>query len=189
MSLSVFVILAEGFEEIEAITPIDVLRRAGLDVTTIGLSGQTVTGAHGIALVADRTWNEVATLLPDVLLLPGGMPGSKHLGVHTGLREMAKRVADSDRWLAAVCAAPALTLGNWGLLSGRKATCYPGCESHFPPDVEYQQVPVVIDGRIVTASGVGATMEFSLQLVELLLDQATADNLRARMLVSVTNNQ
>ena len=183
MSFSVFVVLAEGFEEIEAITPIDVLRRAGLDVTTVGLSGKTITGAHGVPLLADRTWDEVAALTPDVLLLPGGIPGSKNLGEHSGLKKMAKRVADSDRWLAAICAAPALTLASWDLLSGRKATCYPGCESHFPPDVKHQQIPVVVDGRIITACGVGATMEFSLQLVALLLDQATADSLRARMLV------
>ena len=184
MSLSIFVILAEGFEEIEAITPIDVLRRAGLNVTTIGLSGQTVTGAHGVALLADRTWDEVAALTPEVLLLPGGMPGSKHLGEHSGLKEMARRVADSNHWLAAICAAPALTLASWGLLAGRKATCYPGCESHFPPDVEYQKIPVVIDGKIITANGIGGTMEFSLQLVKLLINQETANNLQAKMLVS-----
>ena len=188
MSTSVFVILAEGFEEIEAITPIDVLRRAGLDVTTVGLSGKTITGAHGVPLLADRTWDEVAALTPDVLLLPGGIPGSRHLGEHSGLKEMARRVADSDRWLAAICAAPALTLANWGLLSGRKATCYPGCESHFPPDVKHQQTPVVVDGQIITACGAGAAMEFSFQLVKFLLDQTTADNLRAKMLVTTISN-
>jgi len=183
MSLSVFVVLAEGFEEIEAVTPIDVLRRAGLNVTTVALSGQTATGAHGIALMADRTWDEVAALTPDVLLLPGGMPGSRHLGEHLGLKEMARRVADSNHWLAAICAAPALTLASWGLLSGRKATCYPGCESHFPPDVTYQQASVVVDGRIITANGIGGAMEFSLQLVKLLTNQETAEKLQAKMLV------
>jgi len=183
MSLSVFVILAEGFEEIEAIIPIDVLRRAGLNVTTIGLSGQTVTGSHGIVLLADRTWNEVVTLTPEVLFLPGGIPGSSHLGEHSGLKEMAKRVADSNHWLAAICAAPALTLASWGLLSGREATCYPGYESHFPPDVKYQRTSVVVDGRIITACGAGVTMEFSLQLVKLLVNQEAANKLRTQMLV------
>ena len=183
MSFSIFVILAEGFEEIEAVIPIDVLRRAGLNLTTVGLSGKTVTGSHGITLTADRGWDEVAALTPDLLLLPGGMPGSKHLGEHSGLREMARRVADSNRWLAAICAAPALTLASWGLLAGRNATCYPGCETHFSPNVTFQQAPVVVDGKIITACGIGAAMEFALQLVKLLVDQETADKLRTQMLV------
>ena len=186
MPLTVFVVLAEGFEEIEAVTPIDVLRRAGLNVTTIGLAGKTVTGSHGIALTADRTWDEVAALTPDVLLLPGGMPGSKHLGEHAGLQGMARRVAQSDRWLAAICAAPAFTLASWGLLTGRKATCYPGCETQFPADVPYQNEPVIVDGHIITARGPGAAMEFALQLTAQLQNQATADKLRAQMLVAST---
>jgi len=181
LSFTVYVVLAEGFEEIEAVTPIDVLRRAGLSVTTVGLSGKTVTGSHGIVLTADQTWDEVATLTPDVLLLPGGMPGSKNLGQHASLKEMATRVADSGR-LAAICAAPAFTLGSWGLLAGRKATCYPGFETQFPADVEFQAEPVVVDDRILTANGIGAAMEFSLQLVALLLDQTTAGKLRTQML-------
>ena len=183
MAISVFIVLAEGFEEIEAVTPMDVLRRAGLDVTTVGLAGKTVAGSHGIALTADRTWDEVASLTPDLLLLPGGMPGSKNLGAHAGLKEMAKRLADSDRSIAAICAAPAFTLGDWGLLSGRKATCYPGCETQFPADVKFQADPVVVDGRIITSRGIGTAMEFSLRLVSLLLNQATADQLRTQMLV------
>ncbi|MCL2305510.1 MAG: DJ-1/PfpI family protein [Planctomycetaceae bacterium] len=184
MPHSVFVVLAEGFEEIEAVIPIDVLRRAGFDVTTVALARKTVTGSHAIALTADRTWDEVATSTPDLLLLPGGMPGSKHLGEHSGLKEMAERVANSDRYLAAICAAPALTLATWGLLSGREATCYPGTESHFPPNVKHQRASVVVDGKIITACGIGAAMEFSLQLVKLLANQEAAEKIRTQMLVS-----
>jgi len=195
MPLSVFAVLAEGFEEIEAVTPIDVLRRAGFNVTTIGLAGKVVTGSHGIALTADRIWDEVATLTPDVLLLPGGMPGSKHLGEHPGLQEMTHRVAQPntqpntqpERWLAAICAAPAFTLASWGLLAGRKATCYPGFETQFPADVQYQNEPVVVDGHIVTARGPGAAMEFALQLVAQLQNPAAADTLRTQMQVTLTH--
>jgi len=183
MSLTVFVVLAEGFEEIEAVIPIDVLRRAGLNVTMVGLSGISVTGSHGIAISADRAWDEVAALTPNVLLLPGGMPGSKHLGQHPGLREMARRVADSDGYLAAICAAPALTLASWGLLAGRKATCYPGYETQFPADVTFQPENVVDDGKILTARGAGVAMDFSLRLVSILLNPETAEKLRAQMLV------
>jgi len=181
MTLSVIVALAEGFEEIEAVTPTDILRRAGLNVATAGLSGQTVTGAHGIVLAADQTWNDVASSTPNVLVLPGGMPGSKNLGKHQELRQMAERVDAAGGWLAALCAAPAFTLAAWGRLSGRRATCYPGCELQFPDDAKYEKQPVVVDGHIVTACGPGVAHDFSFTLIELLLNAETADRLRIQM--------
>ncbi len=181
MSLSVIVALAEGFEEIEAVTPIDVLRRAGLNLLSVGLTDRTVTGSHGVVLTADKTWDEVAALTPDVLVLPGGMPGSKNLGDHSGLRQMAKRIVAADGWLAANCAAPAFTLAPWGLLSNRKATCFPGCEMQFPADVSYQNATVLVDGHIITARGPGATFDFSLKLLECLLNGGTAESLRSQM--------
>ena len=181
MTFSLIVALAEGFEEIEAVTPIDILRRAGLKVTTVGISGKIVTGSHGIAITADQTWDEVANTTPDALLLPGGMPGSKNLGEHAGLKQMAERVTASDGWLAAICAAPAFTLGAWGLLSKRNATCYPGCETQFPADVNHRTDAVVVDGKIVTGCGPGAAFDFSLKLAELLVSPETAENLRSQM--------
>ena len=181
MTLSVIVALADGFEEIEAVTPIDVLRRASLNLTTIALSGRTVTGSHGIVLTADRTWEDVAAVTPDVLVLPGGMPGSPNLGEHQGLRQMARHVAAANGWLTALCAAPAFTLAAWGLLAGRRATCFPGCETKFPADVRYEKESVVVDGRIVTASGPGAAHDFAFTLVELLVSGDAANRLRLKM--------
>ncbi len=181
MTPSVLVVLAEGFEEIEAVAPIDVLRRAGMRLTTVGLSGRTVTGAHGIPLTADHIWSEVANATPDVLVLPGGMPGSKNLGNHEGLRRMAERIAAENGCLAAICAAPAFTYAAWGLLSGRGATCYPGCETQFPADVTYKNDAVIRDGRFITAKGPGVAMEFSFQLVEHLCGREAAIQLRVQM--------
>ncbi len=181
MTPNVLVVLAEGFEEIEAITPIDVLRRAGLRLMTVGLAGRTATGAHGIPLTADHAWNEVANSTPDVLVLPGGMPGSKNLGDHPGLKQMAERIAAGNGCLAAICAAPAFTYAAWGLLSGRSATCYPGCETQFPADVTYKSDTVVQDGRFITAKGPGVALEFSLRLVEHLCGREAATQLRAQM--------
>ncbi|MDR0871073.1 MAG: DJ-1/PfpI family protein [Planctomycetaceae bacterium] len=178
---TVLIPLADGFEEIEAVVSIDVLRRAGLNVITVGLESRTVDGAHGIALTADKVWQEVAGITPDVLVLPGGMPGSKNLGKHRGLQETAKRIAAANGWLTAICAAPAFTLANWGLLTGRQATCYPGCETDFPKGVKYVKDSVVVDGRFLTAAGPGAAFPFAFTLVENLLNKATAENLKGQM--------
>ena len=181
MTKSVIIVLADGFEEIEAVTPMDVLRRVGLNVTIVGLAGRNVTGSHGIVFTADQSWNDVSTLTPDVLVLPGGMPGSKNLGEHAGLKAMAERVAAAGGCLAAICAAPAFTLAAWGLLSGRRASCFPGCETQFPDDVKHQKDAVTVDGPVITARGPGAAMDFAFALVEYLLDAKTAADLKKRM--------
>ena len=186
MSLSVIVALADGFEEIEAVAPIDILRRAGLAVTTVGLASRTVTGSRGLVLTADKAWSELSEPTPDILVLPGGMPGSKNLGEHVGLKQTAHRVAEAGGWLAAICAAPALTLGVWGLLSGRRATCFPGCETEFPADVIYCNDFVVVDGHIVTARGAGVALEFAFRLVEQLQSSEAADRLRSQMQCAVS---
>lgn len=177
----IIVALADGCEEIEAITPIDVLRRAGLDVTTVGLISRTITGSHGIVLVSDKEWGDVTGTVPDALVLPGGMPGSKYLGEHPGLKDMALAVAKKGGLLAALCAAPAFTLGPWGLLAGRNATCYPGCETEFPGDVHYKKESVVVDANIITGSGPGAAMDFSFAIVQYLLDAQASAKLRIQM--------
>lgn len=177
----IIVALADGCEEIEAITPIDVLRRAGFDVTTVGLVGRTITGSHGVVMVSDKEWGEVAKMTPDVLVLPGGMPGSKNLGEHAGLKEMANTIAENEGLLAALCAAPAFTLGHWGLLCGRNATCYPGCETEFPDDVNYKKENIVVDGNIITGCGPGVALEFSFAIVERLRGVNTAKALKAQM--------
>jgi 4-methyl-5(b-hydroxyethyl)-thiazole monophosphate biosynthesis len=188
MTATIIVPLAEGVEEIEAVTSIDVLRRAGFNVVTVSLAATSnvcVTGSHGIVFTPDKSFGEVADFTPDALVLPGGMPGAKNLGEHSGLKKLAERVAESGGLLAAICAAPAWTLATWGLLAGRKATCYPGFESMFQNDVRHQNTGIVIDGtaknKVITAKGPGAAMDFALAIVETFAGQQAAADLKTQL--------
>ena len=126
MMKTIFVFLADGFEEIEALTPVDVLRRAGLSVQTVSvMDEQVVTGAHGVPVVADKMFADINPEDAEMILLPGGLPGATNLDAHEGLSQMILDFAKEEKPLAAICAAP-LVFGNRGLLNGKKATCYPG---------------------------------------------------------------
>jgi len=182
MSKKVLVILADGFEEIEAITPIDVLRRAGLEVTLAGLSGTTVSGAHGVKFQADVTLDDYKGL-PDLVVLPGGLPGAKNLGESKKVAEIVKRMNSLKKLIGAICAAPALALAPAGILDGKKATCYPGFEKNFPPSVSFSEERVVVDGNIITSRGPGSALEFALELVEQLVDREKAQTLKEGLLV------
>ncbi|MBV6423961.1 MAG: Protein/nucleic acid deglycase 3 [Steroidobacteraceae bacterium] len=175
------VVLAEGFEEIEAVTPIDVLRRAGVEVTVAGVSGTTVRGAHGVSFGCDATLAAV-TFAPDAIVLPGGLPGAENLGASAVVRDRVLQVRDAGGVCAAICAAPAFTFARYGLLDGRRATCYPGFEHHFPPGTQASDERVVVDGRIVTSRGPGTALEFSLTLVDLLTGADAARGLGQGML-------
>lgn len=181
MSKKVLVILAEGFEEIEAVTPIDVLRRAGLDVTVAGVNGKTVTGAHGITIAADIDLKDFAGI-PDAVVLPGGMPGAKNLAESKKVAEILAGAQSRKNIIGAICAAPALAVAPTGILAGRKATCYPGFEGQFPSSVQFVEDRVVIDGNIVTSRGPGSALEFALSLVERLGDAGKAADLKEGML-------
>lgn len=178
------VLLAEGFEEIEAVTPIDVLRRAGVEVVTAGVPGRRVRGAHGLVVEADVAVAE-APADPDLLVLPGGMPGAENLARSPQVRELIARAQQSGKRLAAICAAPAVALAPTGVLAGHRATCYPGFEQRFSPDVRRSEERVVVDGPLVTSRGPGTALEFSLALVEQLVGAAKAAELRQKMLVAV----
>lgn len=174
--------LAEGFEEIEAITIIDVLRRAGLDVVMVSVTGQlAVNGAHNIPVVADLLFEGVDYSEIEMIILPGGMPGSKNLDAHEGLKAQIKMFAEHEKTLGAICAAP-LVLGNLGLLNGKKATCYPGFEEYLKGAIMKNQL-VVADENIVTGKGVGAALQFALKIVEKLVSKEKADQLGEAMLV------
>lgn len=176
------VLLAEGFEEIEAVTPIDVLRRAGVEVTSVGVGGRRVTGARGVVLEADCTLEEAPREV-DLVVLPGGMPGAENLARSAGVKALVEEVRRQGKRVAAICAAPAVALAPMGLLAGRRATCYPGFEQRFPPQVSASQEPVVVDEWLVTSRGPGTALEFSLALVEQLVGPAQAQALRGKMLV------
>jgi protein deglycase len=175
------VVLAEGFEEIEAVTPVDVLRRAGVDVVTAGVSGRRVQGSHGIAIEADTTLDAIPSC--DVVILPGGMPGSDNLRKSEAVQSLVREAHAAGKHVAAICAAPALALSGTGVLDGKRATCYPGLEKHFGASVTRTDERVVVDGKVVTSRGPGTALEFSLALVEQLVSKQKADELREGMLV------
>lgn len=176
----VLVFLADGFEEIEALTPIDVLRRAHVDVTVASLRDDKIAlGSHGISVNADVTLAEAADLDPEMIILPGGMPGAKNLDENAAVDKIVRDSADAGKYLAAICAAP-MILGKRGLLNGKRATCYPGFEEYLEGATVGGRVQV--DGNIITACGMGAALEFALALVKLLKGDAEADRIASSVL-------
>jgi len=176
------IFLAEGFEEVEALTPADVLRRAGIEVITVSISDTLqVTGARQITVTADACFNDINYKSADILILPGGIPGATNLYNHAGLKNLIQEFARENKWLAAICAAP-MVLGELELLKGKTVTCYPGFESHLK-GANVTTKPVVTDENIITGKGVGAAMAFSLRLVEILTDKKTAEDLSEKMVV------
>lgn len=161
-----FVFLAEGFEEIEAITIIDVMRRAGLPVKTVSItSALQVKGAHGMILTADTIYDNTLFNDPEWLILPGGMPGATNLYDYAPLQGLLKRQAESSKGrIAAICAAPAVVLGQLGLLKGHHATCYPGFESLLEGAV-VEDKEIVVDGKFVLGNGPANAMLWALQVV------------------------
>ncbi|MBI5368120.1 MAG: DJ-1/PfpI family protein [Planctomycetes bacterium] len=176
------VILAEGFEEIEAVTQIDVLRRAGVQVTIAGLAGKVAKGAHQIAISTDLPLSEL-NFAPDLVVLPGGLPGSENLGNSREVVELLKKQNAAGRWIGAICAAPAYAPVKAGILEGKKATCYPSFESRFGPGTTAVKERVVADQNVVTSMGPGTSLDFALTLVEKLVGADKAKELRAGMLV------
>ncbi|MFZ5353101.1 MAG: DJ-1 family glyoxalase III [Bacillota bacterium] len=176
------VYLANGFEEIEAVTVIDVLRRAGVEVTTVSITAdRVVRGAHDIPVTADELFIRADNEAADMLVLPGGMPGTTNLGEHEGLTELLKSFKSSGKYIAAICAAP-MVIGKLGMLEGCCATCYPGFEKYLA-GANTKEDSVVQHDRFITSRGPGTAIHFALKLVELLVDKATSEQLRQGMLV------
>ncbi len=175
-SIMIYVFLATGFEEIEALTPVDMLRRAGHAVTTVGVGGKTVVGSHGIPVVADIADSEYCDENPTLVLLPGGIPGTPNLENSPIVMGALDRAVETSAYIAAICAAPTI-LGHRGLLRGREAICYPGMEGELEGAV-ISDKRVVQSGRIITGAGMGVAMEFSLKLIEILSGKSEAERLR-----------
>lgn len=179
--MKIYVFLAEGFEEIEAVTIIDVLRRAKMNVQTVSVTKRKeVTGSHNMTLTADLLFDTENLKDGAMLVLPGGMPGTTNLGAHTGLASLLTDYFERNLWLAAICAAP-IVLGKLGLLKGRMATCFPGCEADLT-GATCSTSNIVEDGKIITSRGPGTAMDFSLKLVEVLAGAELSNKLRIGML-------
>ncbi|MGN1451354.1 MAG: DJ-1 family glyoxalase III [Eubacteriales bacterium] len=179
MGKTVYILLAEGFEEIEAVAPADILRRLEINTVLVGVSSKTVKGAHGIEITADATLNRAVGAVPDAVVLPGGMPGAKNLDACRPVRELVGKVAAGGGVVAAICAAP-MVLGRMGLLDGKKATCYPGFEEHLS-GAEICREAVVTDGNFVTANGPAAAADFGFAIGTILKDEVSAAFVRRAM--------
>lgn len=178
----VLVPLAPGCEELEAVTLIDLLRRAEIEVVVAGLEPGPVTCSRGTVLTPDVDLDDVADDEFEMVVLPGGQPGATHLDRDVRIHDLLARQAAADRWSAAICAAPAV-LASTGLLDGRSATSFPGAiDSTRYPETQLLEQPVVIDGKIVTSRGPGTAMDFALQLIEILIDVDRRDAVEAKLM-------
>ena len=174
----VYVFLANGFEEVEALIPIDVLRRGGVDVVTVSIMGnsKTVTAAHNVQIVADAVMAECNFCDADLLFLPGGMPGASNLYEHEGVRQAVIGQVQAGKKIAAICAAP-IILAGLGLLEGKKATCHPSAEAGMK-GAKLTHMPVTVAGNITTGQALGAAIPFALELAKQLESDEAAEKVR-----------
>ncbi len=174
MSKKLAVLLAEGFEEAEAVVPVDIAMRAGVEVIKISVSGEKeVKGAHGIVVMTDGDLADINLQETDMIMLPGGMPGTVNLEGSAKVKETVLAMHERGKYIAAICAAPRI-LGDLGLLAGKRATVYPGNEEHLK-DAKYDpEAKAVTDGSIITARGMGCAVEFGSEIVSALVDAETA---------------
>ncbi len=173
----IYVFLADGFEEVEALAPVDILRRAGLSVQTVGVNGKTVMGKHNIPVTADIEIAEIA-LNSDLqaVVLPGGLPGAENLDASKEVQTAIDFAAKNGKFLCAICAAPFI-LGKKGLLNGKNAICYPGFESDLQ-GATISKSAVCRDGNCITAKGMGVAVDFGLEIVAALKDNDAAEKIR-----------
>ena len=172
-------LFATGYEEVEALTVVDVLRRAGIGCLMVSADDmEYVTGSHGIEIKMDEKLSEIDDQC-DMIILPGGIPGVPNLKSNPKVEALVKAQNDKGGYVAAICAGPT-ALGSFGILTDKKATCYPGCEEQLFSR-QYSTEPVVVDGNVITSRGVGTAIEFGLKLVEILIDKKAADDLAAKI--------
>lgn len=178
--MKVYLFLADGFETVEALAPVDVMRRAGIEVVTVSIMKRPeVVSAQGVTVVADALYEDVSLADASALVLPGGGVGTDNLSAHEPLRAVLASAHSKGVLVAAICAAP-MVLGRIGILEGRKATCYPGCEGDLF-GAEYTAAPVQEDGNIITGCGPGVSFDFGFAIVERLCGAGTVATLRSQM--------
>ena len=177
----IYMFLADGFEEVEALCPLDILRRAGLEVTTVGIGGKDIiSGAHGIVVHADIPDIMYMDSKPEMIILPGGMPGAKNLDESRVVDSAIRAAYKNNAYLAAICAAP-FVLGKRGFLKGKTAVCFPGFEEYLDGANIENRKTVVRDNNIITAKGMGVALEFGLCIVEALCGKEKADEIAAQV--------
>lgn len=177
-----FLFLANGFEEVEAVTPIDYLRRAGIDLITVGVTGKTVTSARNLICMCDMILEEAAAHIDEsfLVVLPGGLPNSRTLAESQIVKNFVIKTLETGGIVGAICAAPALALGAWNILDGKKFTCYPGMGASLKTQPQTRE-RVVKDGNIITACSAGAAEEFSFALVEALCGKTALNKLKSEV--------
>ena len=182
MKRKIAVHLANGFEEIEAVSIIDVLRRADIEVSVVSVTGKLeVIGAHHLKIIADTLFEQVDYDDIYMIVLPGGMPGASNLDAHKGLKEMILKFNGANKQLAAICAAP-MVYGNLGILKGKQAVCFPGFENYLK-GAEVVSQPIVESGNILTGNGPASAILFALKIVEKTVSKEKADSISRQMLV------
>jgi 4-methyl-5(b-hydroxyethyl)-thiazole monophosphate biosynthesis len=180
--MKAFLFLANGFEETEAIATIDILKRSGVELLTVSITGQNVvTSVHNVPVVADRLFDATDFSGGDMLILPGGMPGAQNLGNHEGVCSQLLRYHNEGKWIAAICAAP-FVLGRLNVLNGKRATVYPGFEDALT-GASVVDAPVVEDGTVITAKGPGYVFDFALTLVAKLMGREKASEVAKDLLI------
>jgi 4-methyl-5(b-hydroxyethyl)-thiazole monophosphate biosynthesis len=182
MPKTALLLLAEGFEDVEAVTAVDVLRRAAVEVTVAALKPGLTRGARGTAVQADALLDDVKDGVFDAVVLPGGNKGAENLAVSPVVKSVLQRFQKEGKIVAAICAAPGVVLAPAGLLDGRAATGYPGTESRFPASAAPKTDAVVSDGNLLTGRAMGSSLAFALALVEKLLDKEAAEKVRQAVL-------
>jgi 4-methyl-5(b-hydroxyethyl)-thiazole monophosphate biosynthesis len=178
MEKKVLVILADGFEEIEGVTPIDILRRAGALVTVAGLGGDLITSARGVTIHCDADLESVGED-HDALVLPGGSGGAKHLAASGKVMNLVLKMHKAGKLICAICAAPAVVLAPAGILNGKRAACYPGLRDTLDKSVLYQEDDVVIDGNLITSTAAGTSVAFALAIVGRLYGKEESEKIRS----------
>ncbi|OZT04470.1 DJ-1 family glyoxalase III [Prevotella sp. 885] len=177
----VYVFLADGFEDVEALAPVDILRRGGVGVVTVSINGsEMVKSAHNVYVKADVRFEEADFSDADLLMIPGGMPGAKNLDEHKGVRNALLAHAKQGKLLSAICAGP-MVLGHLGLLDGLRATCYPGFEGELK-GATYTAQLVTVDGNVVTGKGPAAAFEYAFTLLSILKGEKVVSDLRKGMM-------
>ncbi len=178
----VYILLGTGFEEVEAIIPVDLLRRANIEVQTVGLNGRIIKGGHGIGIETDISVDEMDVNAADMIVLPGGLGGVASIRACESAMNAIKAAWESGKFVAAICAGPTV-LADLGITAGKNATCYPGCESGMGKANILENKAAVRDGKLITGTSAGCATAFGLALIEALTDRPTADKIAKQIVI------